>query len=93
MPECLRLFGYHVYFFLNENDPLEPVHVHVSKTVHKNATKIWINSDGTCQLAHNKDRIPNKDITKLMDSISIYSEDIVQEWQNRFGEVTYHDKR
>ena len=58
MPELLRLMGYHVYFWLNEGIPLEPIHVHISKNIHKNATKIWIQENGTCQVANNNDKIP-----------------------------------
>ena len=43
MPQVFKIAGYTVYFWVNENDPLEPVHVHISKGVPSpNATKIWI---------------------------------------------------
>lgn len=49
MPIVFRdIRGYKVYFFLDESTPLEPVHVHVSKQIHKDATKFWILSDGSC---------------------------------------------
>jgi len=45
MPQVFRVGSYWVYFWSNENDPLEPVHVHISKGKPvKNATKIWITS-------------------------------------------------
>ena len=30
MPQIFRVAGYIVYFWSNENEPLEPIHVHVS---------------------------------------------------------------
>lgn len=47
MPQIFRIGSYIIYFWSYENDPLEPVHVHIAEgkaTV--NATKIWIASSG-----------------------------------------------
>lgn len=42
MPQIFRIGSYLVYFWSNENDPLEPVHVHISEgRASANATKIW----------------------------------------------------
>ena len=58
MPQVFKIGSYWVYFWSNENDPLEPVHVHVAKgKPEANATKIWITSKGKCYLAHNKSNI------------------------------------
>ena len=52
MPSLFRLFGYVVFFWSNEGNPLEPVHVHVAKgTPNANATKIWITEAGGTLLA------------------------------------------
>ncbi len=40
MPVIFRLKGYRFYFFSNEGDPLEPVHIHVRKG--GNTAKFWI---------------------------------------------------
>lgn len=53
MPVVIRIFGYKIYFWTNEGNPLEPVHVHVSEKPHQNATKIWILSTGKIKLANN----------------------------------------
>ena len=43
MPQVFKIGSYWVYFWANENDPLEPIHVHVSQGApSSNATKIWI---------------------------------------------------
>ena len=30
MPQVFKIGSYWVYFWFNENEPLEPIHVHVS---------------------------------------------------------------
>ena len=53
MPQVFKIGSYWVYFWSNENDPLEPVHVHVSQGAPTaNATKIWITSAGGCYLCN-----------------------------------------
>lgn len=47
MPTVFRnVFGYKVYFWSNENDPREPVHVHVAKQIGKEKAKFWILREG-----------------------------------------------
>ena len=49
MPQVFRAGEYWVYFWTNENEPLEPIHVHVAKgNPTFNATKIWITNKGKC---------------------------------------------
>ena len=49
MPRIFKIGGYLVYFWSNENSPLEPVHVHVSKGIPSEGTaKIWITRSGRC---------------------------------------------
>ena len=41
MPQILRIGPYSIYFWSNEGDPLEPIHVHVSEgRASATATKI-----------------------------------------------------
>lgn len=61
MPQIFKIGSYVVYFWMNENAPLEPVHVHVSERVPSpNATKIWITKSGKSLLCNNNSMIPNK---------------------------------
>ena len=47
MPQLYRIGSYIIYFWSNENMPLEPIHVHISEgKANANATKIWITSTG-----------------------------------------------
>ena len=89
MPELLTLLGYKVYFWVNEGKPLEPIHVHISKNIHKNATKIWLFSDGTCEIENNRDRIPSPDLKKIIEVLKVYHQDIQHKWEQIFGHVTF----
>ena len=41
MPQVLRIGPYTIYFWSNESDPLEPIHVHIAEgNPSMNATKI-----------------------------------------------------
>ena len=62
MPQILRIGPYSIYFWSNEGDPLEPIHVHVSKgRPTPNATKIWLTRTGGCIVASNGSQIASKD--------------------------------
>lgn len=61
MPNILDVLGYKIYFWSNENFPLEPIHVHISQQPHQNATKVWILSDGSVELCNNKDEISREE--------------------------------
>lgn len=59
MPQIFRIGPYSVYFWLNENDPPEPIHVHIAEgKATANATKIWITNTGKAILSNNKSQIP-----------------------------------
>lgn len=66
MPQIFKFGPYRIYFWTNENKPLEPIHVHIaSGRPAENATKIWITKNGKCYLCHNKSKIPDH-ILKMM---------------------------
>ena len=74
----------------NENDPLEPIHVHVSEgSPNANATKIWITKAGKCYLCHNNSHISAKILRNIMDIIEARSKEVIQKWFDYFGEVRY----
>lgn len=90
MPQLLRIGPYSIYFWSNENDPLEPVHVHVSEgRASANATKFWITSTGRAILSNNNSKIPERILKRLTRIIEANSIEIVNEWLNRFGEIRY----
>ena len=68
LPKLFIVSGYIVYFWSNEEG--EPIHVHVSKgKPTPNATKIWLTRSGGCILASNGSRIPNRELSELMEFI------------------------
>lgn len=93
IPDINEYRGYSIYFWSNENDPLEPVHVHICKgKPSKNATKYWINSDGSVLQDNNNSRIPNKDLKRLENFICEYSSQIVEHWKAYFkSDISFHD--
>lgn len=47
MPQIFKFYGYVIYFWSNEGDPLEPVHVHIAENnPGANSTKAWITKKG-----------------------------------------------
>lgn len=90
MPQILRIGPYSIYFWSNEGDPLEPIHVHISEgRAVSNATKLWITSTGRVILCNNVSKIPENVLRKLIRIVEANSTDIINEWINRFGEIRY----
>lgn len=67
MPQILRVGPYSVYFWPNEGEPLEPIHVHISEgRATSAATKLWITSTGKVILSNNNSQIPDEVLKRLM---------------------------
>ena len=91
MPQLYRIGEFRIYFWMNEGEPLEPIHVHVSKgTPSGNSTKIWITESGNCVLQNNNSNIPMHQLNDLMRIIESLSDDIVEKWIACFGEISYY---
>lgn len=91
MPQVFKIGAYWVYFWANEGEPKEPVHVHVSMGAPSaNATKIWITSAGRCYLCNNNSHIPARTLRNIMLIIEARSEEVVQKWVSFFGSITYY---
>ena len=91
MPQVFKIGSYWVFFWTKENEPLEPVHVHVAQGMPKaNATKIWITQSGRCLLANNNSRIPERTLRNIMRIIETRSEDVIQKWKDYFGQIEYY---
>ena len=91
MPQVFKVGSYWVYFWSNENDPSEPVHVHISEgSLQENATKVWITSKGKCYLANNNSKIPEKALKNIMRIIEARSEEVIEKWLMHFGEISYY---
>ena len=82
MPKICRFGKYIIFFWPKENG--EPIHVHVCEGMpHADATKIWMN--GIIRLAHNKSRIPEKDLNIIMRWLAANKAMIKDRWEHHFG--------
>ncbi len=90
MPQIFRIGSYIVYFWSNENEPLEPVHVHIAEgKATANATKVWICSSGKALLCNNNAQINTKDLRNIIRVIEANSNEIINKWYEHFGEIKY----
>ena len=90
MPQVFKIGSYWVYFWANENEPLEPIHVHVSQGAPtRTATKIWITKAGKCYLVNNGSQIPAKVLRNIMAVIEARSGEVIRKWIEFFGEIRY----
>lgn len=91
MPQVFKVGSYWVYFWANENDPLEPIHVHVSQGAPTgSATKIWITKSGGCYLENNNSQIPARVLRNIMDVIEARSDEVIKKWIDFFGQIQYY---
>ena len=91
MPQELKIGPYTVYFWSNENEPLEPVHVHIAegKAV-PNATKVWITSTGKTLVCNNNSDIPDRILKRLTRVVEANAQKICSDWLTHFGEIRYY---
>lgn len=90
MPQLFRIGSYIIYFWANENNPLEPIHVHIAEgRPYADATKVWITQSGHCILSHNRSQIPANILKRIMRLIEANSEDIKAQWIEMFDEIRY----
>ena len=91
MPQIFRIGSYWVFFWSNENIPLEPVHVHVAEgKPNANSTKIWITKSGKCLLCNNNSNIQEKILKNIMRIIEARSSEIIEKWIAHFGDISHY---
>ena len=90
MPQLLRIGPYILYFWSNESEPLEPVHVHIAEgKATRNATKIWITAAGKALLCNNNSRIPDRILHRMLRTVEANSAEFMQAWKEHFGEISF----
>ena len=90
MPQVFRIGPYWIYFWTNESDPLEPVHVHVVEgKPTPNATKVWITSAGKTYLCNNNSKILDRILRNIVRIIEARSDEIIKKWYNCFDEIRF----
>lgn len=91
MPQLFRIGPYIIYFWSNEGQPLEPIHVHIAeKTPSRNATKVWITRNGGALLCNNNSNIPNRVLNFLLRMIEANGQFIIKKWQEHFETIRFY---
>ena len=91
MPQVFKIGSYWVYFWANENKPIEPVHVHISKGKPKeNATKFWVTKTGKSLLANYNSDYDSRTLNYLSKAIEANKDIVIEKWLSFFGEITYY---
>lgn len=80
MPKIFEWKGYKFFFFSNEGDPLEPIHIHVRKG--ENIVKYWVSPD--IYLAYSWGMSP-KELSILENAVIKHKEQIVEKWNEYFN--------
>jgi len=80
MPVVFRVDGYRFFFYSNEGDPREPVHIHVMKAGAE--AKFWVEPD---ILLHSSNGFDAKTLRKLTDLVEQNQELIKDTWHEYFG--------
>lgn len=79
MPVIFRYKGFRFFFYANEGNPREPVHIHVEKTGIE--AKFWLEPGP--HLAYN-DGFDAKTLRELLTIIEQYREHIERRWHEFF---------
>jgi hypothetical protein len=80
MPVVLRYKGYKFFFFSNEGNPREPLHIHVRKG--EATAKFWVLPD--VKLADSYG-MSSTELNELARAVSDNSETIERAWHEFFG--------
>ncbi|MDR1765709.1 MAG: DUF4160 domain-containing protein [Lachnospiraceae bacterium] len=91
MPQIFKVGSYVIFFWANENLPLEPVHVHISYRIPSEvSSKVWITKSRKGLLCHNDAHIPRRLLTIILEIISSRSSEIIEKWLGFFGQIDYY---
>ena len=80
MPVILRFNGYRFFFYSNEGNPLEPMHIHVRNA--EAEAKFWLQPE--IQLARN-DGFSARDLKELFDAVEQNQVLFMEAWNEYFG--------
>ncbi|WP_404418518.1 DUF4160 domain-containing protein [Marinospirillum sp.] len=80
MPVVLRVDGLKFFFYSNEGNPLEPVHVHVRRAGCE--AKIWLQPE--IQIARNEG-FDAKALKKILELVQQHQEALKEAWYEYFA--------
>lgn len=87
MPTVFRnVLGYKVYFWSNENDPREPVHVHVARRIGGDDAKFWVLHNGKVILDKSNSNLDPRDLRDLQTYLNRNGDEIIRKWVEYFGD-------
>ena len=90
MPQLYRFDSYIIYFWVNEGEPTEPVHVHVQEgRPSPNGTKIWITRKGKTIISHNQSRISPNHLRQICRVLEANRDAIIERWKDEFDRVEF----
>ena len=90
MPQLYRFDSYIIYFWVNEGEPTEPVHVHVQEgRPSPNGTKIWITRKGKTIISHNQSRISPNHLRQICRFLEANSDAIIERLKDEFDRVEF----
>lgn len=80
MPTVLRIDGYRLYFYSNEGDPREPIHIHVERG--EAEAKLWLHPQVSVAESHGFHARALRDIIELVER----QRDLIERaWHDHFG--------
>ena len=79
MPTVFRYRGYRFFFYSNEGDPLEPLHIHAIKG--KNVAKFWLEPEIAVAQSYG---MTSPELTKLAKIVDERSDLIRKAWNEYF---------
>jgi hypothetical protein len=81
LPTIFRYRGYRFFFYSNEGDPREPIHVHVEKAGAE--AKFWLHPG--VRVAYN-DGYDARTLRELLDVIAANRSKVEKAWYEHFAE-------
>lgn len=91
MPQIFKIGAYLIFFWSNEGEPLDPIHVHIIEGIPSgNATKVWITKARKCLLSNNNSKIPERTLRDIIEVIEARAMDVANKWYDFYGEISYY---
>ena len=80
MPTVFRHEGFRFFFYSNEGDPREPVHIHVMKDAAE--AKFWLTPEVRLERSHGFDA---RTLRRLAGVVDLHRTRINEAWHEHFG--------
>lgn len=93
MPQVFKIAGYTVYFWINENDPLEPnrfMCILPKGFLLPMLLKYGSQKMANAFCANNNSKIPNKQLRVFMQIIEARSKSVFDLWYSTFKQISFY---